>query len=338
MTAKELQKRNERAQKLRVIQADDDSFYVESSEGKICYRVMTDEDNVYCSCGDFNRNIKTDSTFKCKHIISVLNCIPAGDVESAQFLEKTRPKLDDRFIMKIEGKEFVMYPGLLDLGHQKGILRIEVDPLQYPTKENGNFAICKSTVVSKTGETFIDVGDANPTNCNSRVAKHLLRMASTRSIARALRSFTNIGMTCLEELADFNDVIAPKTSKPAKKTKKAPAKKSNSNGSNNKAEAKDKEPKVKTESKPKDNDKDKKEPVSKSKSTKKDSETDTQKEESTAPKMSKAQLRAVYNLSRRRGISVEELENMVMESYKAPLEELSSKEASEFIRSLQQAA
>jgi hypothetical protein len=37
MTAQELQKRNDRAQTLRVIQVDHDSFYVESSEGKICY-------------------------------------------------------------------------------------------------------------------------------------------------------------------------------------------------------------------------------------------------------------------------------------------------------------
>ena len=35
MTAQELQKRNERSQKLRVIQVDENSFYVESSEGKI---------------------------------------------------------------------------------------------------------------------------------------------------------------------------------------------------------------------------------------------------------------------------------------------------------------
>ena len=129
-------------------------------------------------------------------------------------------------LSQIEGNQFVKYAGLLDLGHQKGISQIEVEPLQLPTKENGNFAICKATVISKSGESFTDIGDANPGNCSSKVVKHLLRLASTRAIARSLRTFTNIGYTCLEELADLNDVIGngPKTSsKP--KAKKQPARK-----------------------------------------------------------------------------------------------------------------
>jgi len=60
MTAQEIQKRNQRAQKLRVIQVDDNVFYVESSEGKICYKVALDDGNASCTCGDFARNSKTD--------------------------------------------------------------------------------------------------------------------------------------------------------------------------------------------------------------------------------------------------------------------------------------
>ena len=43
------------------------------------------------------------------------------------------------------------------------------------------------------------------------------------------------------------------------------------------------------------------------------------------PKRSEAQFRAVHNLSRRRGISVEELKQMVMETYNCELENLNSK-------------
>ena len=54
--------------------------------------------------------------------------------------------------------------------------------------------------------------------------------------------------------------------------------------------------------------------------------------------MSEAQKRAIYNLSRRRGISVEELEHRAFETYGIELENMSSKDASSFIRELQQAA
>jgi hypothetical protein len=54
--------------------------------------------------------------------------------------------------------------------------------------------------------------------------------------------------------------------------------------------------------------------------------------------MSEAQRRAIYNLSRRRGISVEDLEQMSVDAYGYALENLNSKDASAFIRNLQQAA
>jgi hypothetical protein len=54
--------------------------------------------------------------------------------------------------------------------------------------------------------------------------------------------------------------------------------------------------------------------------------------------MSEAQKNALYNLSRRRGISVEELENLSMKTFNIPLENLTSADASTFIRTLQQSA
>ncbi|BBO72678.1 hypothetical protein DSCW_00950 [Desulfosarcina widdelii] len=321
MTAKELQQRNEKADHLRVLQTDDGQFFVESGEGKILYNVTVSDNGDTCTCGDFAKNIKRDADFRCKHILAVFNAVPKQDVDGAVFLQKHTPKLDERWITKIEGKEFVKYPGLLDLAHQHGLSSIEVDIVQMPDKENGNFAVCRATVMSKIGETFIDVGDANPGNCSSKVSKHLLRMASTRAIARALRSYTNVGMTALEELADFNDAIPesaqptrskskPKAAKkpPAKAPKKAPAKSSKAAESSTTGNQT-----PNTES--------------------------TEKSESkTQPKMSEAQKRAIYNLSRRRGISVEQLEQMVSDAYGCDLESLTSSDAAGFIRQLQQAA
>ncbi len=327
MTATELQQRNEKAGNLRVLQTDSGQFFVESEQGKILYRTTINDAGDTCTCGDFAKNIKRDPDFKCKHILAVFNAVPKREVEGAVFLQKHTPKLDERWVTKIEGKEFVKYPGLLDLAHQHGISSIEVDIVQMPTADNGNFAVCRATVMSKIGETFTDIGDANPNNCSSKVAKHLLRMASTRSIARALRSYTNVGMTALEELADFNDAIPegrqhanPKTiqkvaKKPAAKTPKKPPAAS----AKPKAKPAPVEPTVE-------------------KQTQEEPSGQTASKDSSGPRMSEAQKRAIYNLSRRRGISVEQLEQMVADAYGCELETLTSGDASAFIRQLQQAA
>jgi len=81
----------------------------------------------------------------------------------------------------------------------------------------------------------------------------------------------------------------------------------------------------------------KKEKVKKS-SEKNNSKENDSESATDAPLMSEAQKRAIYNLSRRRGISVEDLNAVVMEDYGTHLENLSSTNASQFIRELQQAA
>ncbi len=326
MTAKELQKRNGKAEQLKVLQSEDGQFFVESGEGKILYNVVLNDSGDSCTCGDWAKNSKRDPNFHCKHILAVYNAIPKKQVESATFLEKPMARLDERWITKIEGREFVKYPGLLDLAHQKGISSIEVEIVQMPTKENGNFAVCRATVMSKVGETYSDIGDASPANTNSKVSKHLLRMASTRAIARALRSYTNVGMTALEELADFNEITTeggqhanpakPKTTKKAvpKTQKKAVA------------------PAAKQKADP--------EPVASAveKQAQKESSGKDDPKDSARPGMSEAQRRAIFNLSRRRGISVDEIKSMAEQSYGVEFDNLTATDASAFIRQLQTAA
>ena len=332
MTAKEIQKRNAKAESLRVLQADDGSFYVESEKGKILYNVILDDEESSCTCGDFAKNSKKDPNFQCKQMLAVLNAIPKQEIENARYCEKHIPKLDDRFMTNIKGKDFVLYVGVLDLATQKGLLKLEVDLLQYPTKENGNEAICRAVAESKTGEVFADIGDANPNNCHSMIAKHLIRMASTRAKGRALRDMCNIGIACLEELADFDDVIG--SGAPKKTTRRKAA------GNTDK-----KETKAKPETKKKTQGKKESEPDNKASGKKpKDSKKPESKSEandgnnSGQPSMSEAQKRAIYNLSRRRGVSVENLEEMSLETYGVAVENLTSKDASAFIRNLQQAA
>ena len=44
-----------------------------------------------------------------------------------------RPKLEERFIITLKGKDFVVYAGLLDLAHQKGLQGITVEAVQFPS-------------------------------------------------------------------------------------------------------------------------------------------------------------------------------------------------------------
>jgi hypothetical protein len=304
-----MQRRNGRAQQLRVIQVAEGNYFVESSDGKIAYKAALNGDKAYCTCLDFHKH-SNDPDFRCKHLFAIMNCLPEGKAEQKEFLKKRQPKLDERFIKNIEGKDFVLYAGLLDLAHQKGLTRMAVEVLQFPTTDNGHMAIVKAQAESRIGEIFMDVGDATPNNCNSKVAKHLLRMASTRAKARALRDMTNIGMTCLEELADLNDVAEEGRASEKASREAAPARKG-------------KAPKKKEASKPK-----------------------AQAPESTAPpkaegqvaKMSVAQERAINNLAQRRGLNQDELDKLALDAYGTVFNELTTADASQMIRHLQQSA
>jgi hypothetical protein len=346
-TVQEVQKRNNKAQHLRVIQVEDGDYFVSSEEGKILYKVTCgDGKENSCTCGDFAKGFKADPQFTCKHILSVMQC--ETDAEKARYLEKTQPKLNPRFILQIDNQDFVKYAGLLDLAHQKKLTSLEAEIVQYPTKDNERTAICKAHAKTAFGESFIDFGDANPTNCNAKVARHLIRMASTRAKARCLRDLTNVGMTCLEELGDLDEVVGNEEKGTArngkvkpfpKKIVKAEASASspgNGDGKRTVSAADSKEPK--------EPQKDEKKTASDNKPEAKVSEKSGNngkgktKGEIPSPKISEAQHRALMNLSRRRGISLEELEKMSQETYGVPVLSLNAAAASQFIRTLQQSA
>jgi hypothetical protein len=118
------------------------------------------------------------------------------------------------FMITRQGRQFVLFAGLLDLGHQRGLKEIDtelisVEPVTVKVKGKdveGLRAICKAkiTMQDKDGKEkrFSGIGDADPSNVGPSIAVHTVRMAETRSKARALRDALNIGVTALEELSD----------------------------------------------------------------------------------------------------------------------------------------
>ena len=318
---KDRQERVERSKPLKVFLVGDGSYLVESSQNRICYKVRVANGTKVCTCEDFAANAESDPEFICKHILAVHS---NGNGHPVLPVEKDKPKLDERFVMTIQGREFVRYSGLLDLAHQRGLATLTVEAVQYPTKDNGNEAICKAVAESHLGDVFIDIGDANPTNVNKVIASHLLRMASTRAKARVLRDMTNIGMTCLEELAEIDDITGGSGGEPeVRTTNKRPPRESrpvvNQAGEKQIQSA---QQSVKTG------------PAEKPESP---PEPATQKP-TTGVKIFLAQIKAIENLAKRRNITSEELDQIVTKQHGTSLQDLTSADASSLIGFLQKSA
>lgn len=109
-------------------------------------------------------------------------------------------ELNKEFLVNLQGKNFITYSGLIDLAHQMKLKSITTEIIQFPNEDNNNQCIIKAVATTEDDKVFEGYGDADPSNVNRMIAKHLIRMAETRAKARALRDLTNVGMTAIEEL------------------------------------------------------------------------------------------------------------------------------------------
>lgn len=128
----------------------------------------------------------------------------------------------EEFMMTRQGKQYVLFAGLLDEAHSRGLVGIDTELIQVPEESNGQVAVVKATVQIEDASggsgdpsslrTFSGIGDASPQNVSRNIVPHLIRMAETRAKARALRDAVNVGATALEELSDSDEGPASQNS------------------------------------------------------------------------------------------------------------------------------
>ena len=141
------------------------------------------------------------------------------DLPGGRGLPRSRSKagpVREEFMITRQGKQYVLYSGLLDEAHSLGLTGIDTDLIQVPDESNGNVAIVKAMAEMEDGRRFSGIGDASPENVGRNIAPHLIRMAETRAKARALRDAVNVGATALEELSDGDDAPPASQSSPSR--------------------------------------------------------------------------------------------------------------------------
>jgi len=109
-------------------------------------------------------------------------------------------------IVILGDRPYVTREGLLYYAHRTGkITGISVELVE----KGKGFCIVKATVITEGDKRFEAFGDASVENTNRMVSPHLIRMAETRAINRALREAFPIGLCSYEELSEEDVKGAP---------------------------------------------------------------------------------------------------------------------------------
>jgi len=112
----------------------------------------------------------------------------------AMTIEEMRQR---KWILDLKGKAFITYKGLVMLADEQGWSGTKTE-LVFADREANRFEF-KATVTGEAG-TYEGHGDADPSNVGRMIIPHMLRMAETRAIARALRQYTRCELTAAEEM------------------------------------------------------------------------------------------------------------------------------------------
>ena len=360
MTSAEFAKRSESSTDLKVFQVTDDQFYVENSSGKVAYKVSVNGQGNSCTCADFSANGKKDPEFLCKHLIAALNGNgnhqkigpmvemedhqnePKGPLGVYQAISAVQMSLAKLGIEKVQENKFDKYKfrGIDDIYNALAPLLAQNRLCILPRMITRT---CEERTSQKGGALFYVTVDAEfDFVAASDGSKHTVRIFG-EAMDRSDKA-TNKAMSAAYKYACFQTFCIPTegdndadfTTHEVQEKFQTPVEKEQPKPKPGPQTQAKKEEKTKRESKPSKEAKPKQESKPKAESkANKPAKADPPKGNGI---MSPAQAKAIENLAKRRGINEGDLEEMSQKQYGVSFKELPAKDASAFIRHLQQAA
>jgi hypothetical protein len=107
--------------------------------------------------------------------------------------------------------EVYKYRDALNFAHSVGLLSIKSELIPQLCDIDTGVFVARAVASFADGSEFTGIGDANPGNVNSIIAKHLPRMAETRAKARALGDALNLDSNFSDEFGgDDTEAYKPK--------------------------------------------------------------------------------------------------------------------------------
>ena len=121
---------------------------------------------------------------------------PSERTVAAPELPEPVPSIPLQFLATIQGKQFVLFSGLLAMATQQGLLSLTEEF----THVTDTYVLAQARAEFHDGRVFRGAADSTPDNVGKQVKPHWRRMALTRAKARCLRDALNINLVAVEEL------------------------------------------------------------------------------------------------------------------------------------------
>ena len=125
------------------------------------------------------------------------------------------PEFKRKFYKKIgkQGQKAYTFEAVRTVAQQHGFVGNDLEIIETPTKENAFTAVVIARIHMMEDDavrTYTGIGDANPNNLTSATKKAVIRMAETRSMARAFRNALQVGEAVFEEYDGSTEDSPPK--------------------------------------------------------------------------------------------------------------------------------